>query len=523
MPLDGQHRIAGRSAAAQPRKFAAKNAATGEPLSPEFAEATVVEVDDCLQAAEAAFEVLQTASTEQIAALLEEIAAGLEAAGAPLLERIHAETALPMARLEGERARTVNQTRMFARLVRDGSWVQARIDHGNPQREPMPKPDVRTMLHGIGPVAVFGASNFPLAISVAGTDTVSALAARCPVVVKAHPGHPGTCEMIAEVIVAALAQVGLPAGAFSLLQGAGNDVGQALVEHPLTAAVAFTGSLRGGRALFDAAAARERPIPVYAEMGSTNPVFLLPGGLDERAEAIAQGYIQSVTLGVGQFCTNPGIVLAQASAGLDRFMQATSAAVESTAPAPMLHAGIHSAYEAGVAHLADLSGVERVASAHSAAGQAACTIFTADAKLIEEHPKLSEEVFGPASLVLRCGTPEEMVAFARRLDGQLTATLHGSEQDLLDNAELLRILVRKVGRIIFNGFPTGIEVCAAMHHGGPYPATTHSGFTSIGPAAIYRFTKPVCYQNFPDAALPPELQEANPRRILRLVDETLQA
>lgn len=522
MALSGNHLIAGRSTAAQPRKFTAKYATTGETLAPEFAEATAAEVDECLKLADAAFDALQTAPAEQITTLLEEIASGLEAAGAPLLERTHAETALPLARLVSERGRTVNQTRMFARLVREGSWVQARIDRGDPQRKPLPKPDVRAMLRGIGPVVVFGASNFPLAISVAGTDTVSALAARCPVVVKAHPGHPGTCELIAEVIAAALGKAGLPAGAFSLLQGAGNDVGQALVKHPLTAAVAFTGSHAGGRALFDAAAARERPIPVYAEMGSINPVFLLPSSLDARADEIAQGFIQSVNLGVGQFCTNPGLVLAAASPGLDKFLQATAAAAKGAPPAPMLHAGIHTAYEAGVARLAETSGVSRLASSSGATDtQAKCTIFTTEANLLEEHPELADEVFGPASLVLRCESPGEMLAFARRLDGQLTAALHGSEQDLLDNAELVRVLERKVGRLIFNGFPTGIEVCAAMHHGGPYPATTHSGFTSIGPAAIHRFVKPVCYQNFPDAALPAELREANPRGITRLVDESL--
>lgn len=522
MELTGQHRIGGIAVAARPNSFAASNASSGAALAPKFAEATPLEVDDCLNLADGAFSYLQAASNDQIATLLDAVAGGLEAAGASLLERAHAETALPLARLEAERGRTVNQARMFARMVRDGSWVQARIDHGDPQRQPLPKPDVRTMLHGVGPVAVFGASNFPLAISVAGTDTVSALAARCPVIVKGHPGHPGTCEMIADVVIAALAKAGLPAGAFSLLQGAGNEVGQALVKHPLTAAVAFTGSLRGGRALFDAAAARSNPIPVYAEMGSVNPVFLLPGALGERAEQVAQGYVQSVTMGVGQFCTNPGVVLAQAGPGLDKFLDDTRAAVAAAAPSAMLHAGIHSAYEAGIARMGATTGVSRVATATNAQpGQAACTIFTAEARLIDDQPQLVEEVFGPASLVLRCDSTERMLAFARRLEGQLTATIHGSERDLLDHVELVRILQRKVGRLIFNGFPTGIEVCAAMHHGGPYPATTHSGFTSIGPAAIYRFVRPVCYQNFPDAALPAELQEANTRGISRLVDESL--
>jgi NADP-dependent aldehyde dehydrogenase len=410
-------------------------------------------------------------------------------------------------------------------MVRGGSWIQARIDHGDPARQPLPKPDIRAMLVGVGPVAVFGASNFPLAISVAGTDTLAAFAAKCPVVVKGHPGHPGTCELIAEIIAGAINQQGLPPGMFSLVQGASNDVGRALVDHPLTAVVAFTGSLRGGRALADAAAARPRPIPVYAEMGSINPLFLLPGAAAQRADAIAAGYIQSVTLGTGQFCTNPGMVLAAPSAGRDRFLEATAAAAKAAAPTTMLHAGIHSAYQQGVARLAGIRGVEQLASSTVAADparcEAACTIFTADAGLIADRPELGEEVFGPTSVIFRCTSFDQMYDVARRLEGSLAAAIHGDDQELLNHGALVRILQRKVGRLVFNGFPTGLEVCAAMHHGGPYPATTHSHFTSIGQAAIYRFTRPVCYQNFPDAALPAELAEANPRRLHRLIDGRL--
>ena len=523
MPITGQQFIGGRRTATGSARFTAKNATTGEVLAPEFAEAVAAEVDDCLGAADAAFDALQVATNEQIVKLLESIADGLEAAGSTLLERAHAETALPMARLTGERGRTVNQARMFARMVHDGSWVQARLDHAIPTREPLPKPDVRSMFKAVGPVVVFGASNFPLAISVAGTDTVSALAARCPVVVKAHPAHPGTCEIIAEIIVAALAAADLPAGAFSMVQGAGNEVGQALVKHPLTACVAFTGSLAGGRAMMDVAAARSNPIPVFAEMGSSNPVFILPGAAADRAAEIAQGYIQSVTLGVGQFCTNPGVVLAQGGADLDTFVEATRTAATAAPRAVMLHAGIHAAFESGVARIASTDGVEQIAVSEGDAGlnQAACTIFETDIRQIEAQPELLDEVFGPTSMIARCESAADMLAFARRLDGQLTATVHGTEQDLLENAELVRLLERKVGRLIFNGFPTGIEVCASMHHGGPYPATSLSGFTSIGPAAIYRFVKPVCYQNFPEAALPAELQDANPRGIARFVDGEL--
>jgi alpha-ketoglutaric semialdehyde dehydrogenase len=525
MELTGKQWIGGVWTTDGKKTFPVTNPASGQQLSPPFFEATPAEADRALKLADETFSVLQTASTETVAKLLDEIAIGLEKAGDELLNRVQAETALPKARVEGECARTVNQTRMFAALVREGAWQQPRIDRGDSQRQPLPKPDVRTMLMGIGPVVVFGASNFPLAISVAGTDTIAAFAARCPVVVKAHPGHPGTCEMIAQVIGAAVEKVGLPPGVFSLLQGAGHEIGIALVEHPLTAVVAFTGSQRGGRALFDAAASRPKPIPVYAEMGSTNPVFVLPQVAKERAEQIAAGYVQSVTMGVGQFCTNPGLLFIESGDAHQRFSQSVVQAAEQSAPATMLHAGIHSGFKSGVKYFTDLPGIEVLARsqtpANEASCQAACTIFTAPADLIAEHPEITEEVFGPESIVFTCRDTSQMLDFARSMEGHLTATIHGTEQDLLDHAELGRILERKVGRIVFNGFPTGIEVCTAIHHGGPYPATTHSHYTSIGPFAIYRFTKPVCFQGFPDAALPELLRNSNPASIPRLVDGKL--
>jgi alpha-ketoglutaric semialdehyde dehydrogenase len=525
MELTGRHAIEGHFLAAGERRFDAMNPRTGETLGPAFAEATVDEVDQCLRLADAAFDVLQTTSWDTIAALLDNIAAGIDAVSGPLLERCHAETALPMARLEGERARTTNNIRLFAKMVRSGSWLQARIDHADPQRQPLPKPDVRAMLRGVGPVAVFGASNFPLAISVAGTDTIAAFAARCPVVVKGHPAHPGTSEIVARVFVDAIAAAGLPAGMFALLQGAGHELGRALVEHPLTAVVAFTGSLRGGRALMDAAAARPRPIPVYAEMGSVNPVFLLPSALAERGAAIAQGYVQSVALGVGQFCTNPGMVLGLRGEALDKFVDAAGAAAAGVAPATMLHAGIHKSYEAGLQKLASIPGVSRAggssATADAARHEAATAILTADAKLLGEREEFREEVFGPSSIVFRCDDVAQMYDIARGLDCHLTATIHGTAEDLVEHADLVRILERKVGRIVFNGFPTGLEICPSMHHGGPYPATSHAGFTSVGQAAIYRFVRPVCYQGFPEIGLPPELQDGNPRGLRRFVDGEL--
>ncbi|MDX1564931.1 MAG: aldehyde dehydrogenase family protein, partial [Phycisphaeraceae bacterium] len=337
-----------------------------------------------------------------------------------------------------------------------------------------------------------------------------------------HPAHPGTCELLAGAVKTAIEKVGAPAGAFSLVHGASHEVGLALVRHPLTQAVAFTGSLRGGRALFDAAAARENPIPVYAEMGSTNPVFLLPGALAERAGDIATGYVQSVTLGVGQFCTNPGVVLGLDGEGLDSFAKAAASAAAEAPPSTMLHNGILDAYNKGVERLGGLGGVEPLGRSSQQADpektEAACVIHRTDIQTFESTPQITEEVFGPTSVVVQCQKPDDLMRVAENLDGHLTATIHGTEQDLADHADLVAVLENKVGRLIFNGFPTGIEVCHAMHHGGPYPATTDGHYTSIGTGSIHRFARPVCYQNFPDASLPEPLQEANPRKIWRLVD-----
>ena len=508
MKLTGQHFIAGRRTASATDTFQAINPTNGETLDVQFAEASETEIDEALVAADQAYDALQTASSETIASLLEAIADGLESAGDVLLDRAHAETALPLARLTGERGRTCNQTRIFADMARKDLWRQPRIDQGDSERVP-PKPDVRTMLFGVGPVVVFGASNFPLAISVAGTDTISALAARCPVVVKAHPAHPGTCEIIASVITAAVEKSGLPSGTFSMLHGKTNRTGVQLVQHDKVSAVAFTGSLQGGRALFDAVNQRKNPVPFYGEMGSLNPVFLLPGALEQRADEIAAGYIQSVNLGVGQFCTNPGAVLGVEGERLDKFLSAVKVAAEEVAPATMLHPGIHKAFEDGQKRVAGVDGVKRVGSSGQPpvadAHQAACNIYQSDVSQIG-RTEVSEEVFGPSSIVFKCQSTDQMVEYANSLDGHLTATIHGTDEDLKNNAALVRILQRKVGRIVFNGFPTGIEVCNAMHHGGPYPATTHSYFTSIGHHSIYRFTKPVCFQGFPESCLPDQLK-----------------
>jgi len=508
MSLSGQHFIAGNRSASGSSTFTGVDPSTGDDLPTNFHDATAAEIDEAVTAAQSAFFELQKVSGEKLGELLELIATKIEEAGDTLLDRAHAETALPMGRLQGERGRTCNQTRIFAGMARDGSWRQRRIDAGDPNRKP-PKPDVRTMLFGIGPVAVFGASNFPLAIGVVGTDTICALAAGCPVIVKAHPAHPGTCEILGAIVTEAVKECGLPAGTFSMLQSNSNESGAEFVRHPGICGVAFTGSLRGGRALFDIACSRPNPIPFYAEMGSSNPVFLLPGAMAERSKEIAEGYIHSVTMGVGQFCTNPAVVLGLEGEPLENFISAASESASNYAPQTMLHPGIHQAYESGRKRLGETDGVTQVGISSSGADEiaheAACAIYSADFSVLDSSEEL-EEIFGPTSTVYKCQSRDQMIKFASGLDGHLTATIHGTEQDLLDHADLVNILQHKVGRIVFNGFPTGIDVCNAMHHGGPYPAATHSFYTSIGHQSIYRFTKPVCFQGFPESMLPDALK-----------------
>jgi len=523
--LHGQQIIAGTRETRGRRTFTGFDPSTARPLATVFHDATVEEVDAALTSASTAFETYRRRPGADIAAFLDVIAAELELIGEELVATANMETGLPTARLQNERGRMVNGVRIFAELARDGSWVSARIDRADPARKPLPKPDVRTMLTAMGPVVVFGASNFPLAISVAGNDTMSALAAGCPVVVKAHPAHPGTSELVGEAITRAVAKSGVPPGVFSLVHGAGHEVGLALVKHPATRAVAFTGSSAGGRVLFDAAAARPEPIPVYAEMGSVNPVILLPGALRSRADEIAGAYIQSVTLGVGQFCTNPGLVLGLGDDAFDRFLTATARAAETVPPATMLHAGIRDAFTRGTERLQQTPGVDVVARSKVAADpqktQAGCLIVTTTADVLAQHPHVNEEIFGPTSAVVRCRNRAELEMVVRGLAGHLTASVHGTPEDLAEYRDLIALLETKVGRIIFNGFGTGIEVCASMHHGGPYPATTDPHFTSIGHGAIYRFARPICYQNFPQDSLPAALRDRNALGIWRLIDGQL--
>ena len=521
MDLHGHHLIAGTRSAQGERAFSATDPTTGETLAPDFHEATTEEVGRAAEKAAEAFRVNGERTSEDRARLLETIADEIEALGDKLVQRVTAETALPEGRVQGERGRTTGQLRLFADVVREGSWVDARIDTALPDREPLPKPDVRRMLIPIGPVAVFGASNFPLAFSVAGGDTASALAAGCPVVVKAHPAHPGTSELVAEAIGRAVEAVGFHPGTFSLVHGTRPEVSLELVRRPEIKAVGFTGSLKAGRALFDAAADRPAPIPVFAEMGSVNPVFVLPGALEERGEAIAEGLAGSVTLGAGQFCTNPGVVVGLAGETLDGLAKATGQRLAAMESFTMLYEHVRKGYAEGVEAVERTSGVAVAGRAEGGDGSATpaeAVVFTTDEATFLDEKRLREEVFGPSTIVVRCSSEERLEAVARALDGSLTATIHGTEKDLQEHAGLVQILREKAGRLIFNGFPTGVEVCPSMHHGGPYPATTDVRSTSVGTAAIYRFARPLCYQDFPQAALPPALRDENAHGLMRMVD-----
>ncbi|HVO34208.1 MAG TPA: aldehyde dehydrogenase (NADP(+)) [Gemmatimonadales bacterium] len=519
MELTGQNLIGGTPAGGG-AAFRAVDPASGATLKPEFREGDAALADRALAAAEAAFPAYARTTPGVRATFLRAIADELLALGQPLLERAHAETGLPGARLESERTRTVNQLRLFAAHIEEGSWVEARIDPGDPGRAP-PKPDIRRMLVPLGPVAVFAASNFPFAFSVAGGDTASALAAGCPVVCKAHPGHPGTSELVARAVYRAADRGSISTGVFSLLHGWGHEVGLALVRHPLTRAVGFTGSLRAGRALFDAGAARPDPIPVYAEMGSVNPVFLLPSAVAERWETIAQGLAQSITLGVGQYCTSPGVVLGVGGPDFDRLVRALGERLRGAPAGVMLYDRLSEAYAAGIAR-ARSRGAELLAAtpAPPAAGPTcgAPALLATDAAHFLADPALREEVFGPSSLVVKASDVAELVRVAEALEGQLTASIHGTAAELDVHAPLVEALQRKVGRLIFNGFPTGVEVGHAMQHGGPYPATTDARTTSVGTAAIVRFARPVCWQDFPDAALPAALRNHNVLGIWRRVN-----
>ncbi|WP_339114987.1 aldehyde dehydrogenase (NADP(+)) [Thioclava sp. GXIMD2076] len=497
----GRHLIAGEWVATE-------NTFTSEPAhgpAHEFSTGTVELVDQACKAAEEAFWTYAYLTREERATFLDTIADEINARGDAVTEIGTQETGLPAGRLEGERGRTTGQLKMFAEHIRKGDYLDIRHDKALPDRQPLPRPDLRLIQRPIGPVAVFGASNFPLAFSTAGGDTAAALAAGCPVVVKGHSAHPGTGEIIAEAILAAVEKCGLPKGVFSLIQGGNRQVGSALVQHPDIKAVGFTGSLGGGRALFDLCAQRPEPIPFFGELGSVNPMFVLPEAAKARGEAIGTGWAGSLTMGAGQFCTNPGIAVVEKGADGDAFVAAAVKALKEVGPQIMLTEGIAKAYRDGQSRFEGRNAVRPLVENENAGREAKPLLFETDAETYLQDHALGEEVFGPLGLVVRVDSAEEMLGLARGFEGQLTATMQLDAGDATLGRRLLPILERKAGRVMANGFPTGVEVCDAMVHGGPYPASTNFGATSVGTMSIRRFLRPVCFQNIPEGVLPEDL------------------
>jgi alpha-ketoglutaric semialdehyde dehydrogenase len=519
MTINGNILIGASEVIGRERPLRATNPNTGQEMEPDFAYAGAEDVERAAALAEIAFNSYRAVPLETRAAFLETIAQNIVNLGDELITRANAETGLSRARIETERARTVNQLKLFASVVRKGEWLDVRIDPAMPERKPFPRPDLRLRQIGLGPVAVFGASNFPLAFSVAGGDTAAALAAGCPVIVKGHPAHPGTGELVGRAIQAAVKTHGLHEGVFSLLLGA-IETGTALVTHEAIKAVGFTGSRGGGLALVKAASERTEPIPVYAEMSSVNPVFVLPAALDARAEAIAEGFVASLTQDAGQYCTNPGIVVALEGPGLDRFLATANTALAKVDPTAMLTPGIFAAFERGVKTFSEQPGVTIAARGAEADGvnRDAAALFLTDAKSFLADPALANEIFGAAGIVIACHDLDAVAEVANALEGQLTATLQIDAGDYPLARQLMPVLERKVGRILANQWPTGVEVAHAMVHGGPFPATSDSRSTSVGTLSIRRFLRPVSYQNLPPELLPAELATDNPLVITRLYD-----
>jgi NADP-dependent aldehyde dehydrogenase len=522
MNIQGEMIIGRQAVRGSAGTLRAYNPATRTEMEPAFGAATMDDLAAACLLAEQAVDAYRNVPLEQRARFLETIAEQILAIGPVLIERASSESGLPAARLEGERMRTVNQLRLFAKVVRDGHFLEATLDSALPQRTP-PRPDLRMRKIPLGAVAVFGASNFPLAFSVAGGDTASALAAGCPVVVKAHNAHLGTSELVAKAILSAAIECGMPEGVFSMLIGEGNQIGADLVSHPAIKAVGFTGSRAGGLALMRIAAARKEPVPVYAEMSSINPFFLLPGALASNTAKLAGGFVDSLTMGVGQFCTNPGLVIGLAGEQFDAFCVAAVEALQAKTAGTMLTPGIHKAYVEAVERRSATPGVQLLAQggAEGAGCAAQPALYQCDAATFIATPALEEEIFGPASVLIRCRDEAELLAVAAHVEGQLTATVHATTGDRALAGALLPLLERKVGRILFNGFPTGVEVSHAMVHGGPFPATSDSRSTSVGATAIERFLRPVCYQDVPLELLPEELRDDNPLGLARVVDGQL--
>ncbi len=502
------------------KTFKAFNPSSLKEIENDFYVATNDELNEAVKLADEAFPIYSRLPQKRRAEFLNAIAEEILNLGDELLERASMESALPIARFQRERGRTVGQLKMFADLLEEGSWIEASIDTAIPDRQPASKPDTRKYLKAIGPVVVFGASNFPLAFSTAGGDTASALAAGCPVIVKSHPAHPGTGELVASAIIKAAEKTGMPNGVFSNLNDNGFEIGKALVQHPSIKAIGFTGSFKGGKALFDLANQRKEPIPVYAEMGSINPVILLNEALEKRGENIAQTYAGSINLGVGQFCTNPGLLIGIEGNRLNNFIKHLSEAIRKLEPASMLTKGIAQAYSNNLKNALEQKGVTLEGSINRNINeiQSKPSVASTTGENFLNNPKLHEEVFGPYSLIVKCKDENELHKVVKSLEGQLTATIIAENNELINFKSIITLLEEKVGRIIYNGVPTGVEVCSSMHHGGPYPASTDVKFTSVGTAAIKRFVRPICFQDFPDELLPDELKNENPLNIWRLVN-----
>jgi 2,5-dioxopentanoate dehydrogenase len=487
-----------------------------------FKDATTAEINELMKEAWSAFHIYRKFPLTQRAAFMKAIAVEMEACGEELIQTAMRETNLPEARLRNERGRTIVQLNQYADACVKAEWLEARIDTAIPDKNP-PKPDIRKMLVPLGPVVVFGSSNFPFAYSTAGGDTACAFAAGCPVIVKAHPAHPHTSEMVANAILKAAEKRNMPKGIFAHVHGVSFEVGKTLVMHPHTKAVGFTGSFIGGKQLFDWANERKEPIPVFAEMGSINPVFLLPEKIKSSAADIAKMYAGSITLGVGQFCTNPGLIIGIESEELKTFVHDLGKAIQQIAPGPMLHPGIVKAYKEKKGNALLQDDVHLVAESETAVkdNEGLPTIATASGQAFLNNPVLHQEVFGPYSLIIRCKDMNEMTEVAKHLEGQLTSTLMATENDIKNNEELVEAVKNICGRIIINSVPTGVEVCLSMHHGGPFPATTDSRFTSVGADGIKRFARPICFQNWPNDLLPDELKDENPLGIMRTINNEL--
>lgn len=522
--ITGKNYIGNRLSAEGTVRYKTFNPVTNTENQIAFYEATSSEIDAAAEMAAKAFEEYRFVSGSRKAEFLNAIADEILALGDQLVQTYCSETGLPEGRAIGERGRTVFQLRSFADLVAEGSWVEASIDHPIPDREPAPKPDLRKMNIPLGPVVVFGASNFPLAYSTAGGDTAAALAAGCPVIVKSHPMHAGTGELVASAIQKAAQKTGMPEGVFSNLNSSGIEVGVQLVKHPAVKAVGFTGSIRGGRALLDLAAQRPEPIPVFAEMGSINPVVILPNAVSQKGAELAKTYAGSITLGTGQFCTNPGLLLGIKSEELSNFTRQLGEEISKLQPSVMLHPNIHQAYESNKNNAIQQEAVEVVSSYEDEVktNHARQMVVTVEGETFLNNPKLHQEVFGPFSMVVQCEDAVQLQEIISNLEGQLTGTIIAGDSELEKYSDVVNALQNRVGRIIFNGVPTGVEVCPSMVHGGPYPASTDSRFTAVGINSIKRWVRPFSYQNWPNELLPDELKDENPLKILRTINGKLQ-